>query len=67
MENLIDGVYRKLTNFINDSLLRDFGLKTDQWLSIGGIMSCRVYEPGSLVQLSCDGLPGISFKNLDDS
>ena len=62
MGNLVHGVYRNITDFINDSLSRDFELKTDQWVFTGGITSCRVYEPGPLAQLSCDGLLGISFK-----
>lgn len=61
-EKLVDGVYKTLTDFINDSLAHGFELKADQWVFTGGITSCRVYEQGSFVQLICEGLPGLSFK-----
>ena len=59
---LIDGLYQTVCDFINRSLGLGFELKGGQWVFTGGLSECRVYKPGTFLQIDCDTLPNISYK-----
>ena len=60
-ENLIDGLYQTLCDFINAAHEEGFVLKGGQWVFTGGITSCRTYEQEAQVEIKCDTLPNISL------
>jgi len=61
-DNLVDGVYSTVCDFINMSDEKGFSLSGGQWVFTGGLSSCKMYDSGDVVEITCDSLADITFQ-----
>ena len=58
---LVDDLFVILCDFITNAKSKGFILEAGQWIFTGGLTSCRTYTQGSVVNITSNHLPGLSF------